>query len=213
MTKNRGKLILSKRKIKQIAIATLAIVIIVFIADEAIIRKAEQSANIIQLEEYLHGDYSFLFTPEGWAEKEVMRREIKRYNKEQGYNTKEEMYTIYRLTEDDYWVTNEILSYREFAHTASDFYTCLGDMLSGIRQEKETFLFIYTNEERKSELVFILGTAMLSENLDIDIDEANGKDATIVYVTVQLKSSEKGGDLMSPHIFLVKNFIFLLTTQ
>lgn len=196
MTSNRGQLILSKRKIKKVLIAILIIaaILCLCIADEVTVRNAEQSPNIMQVKQHLQGDYSFTITLEGWAEETAMKRVIKQYNKEKGYNTKEEMYTIYKLTEDDYWVTNERLSYREFAHTARDFYTCLGDMLSGIRQEEEMFLFIFTNEEMKGNLVFILGTAMLSEDeLDIDITQVDGKDATIVYVTVEPKSSEKGG--------------------
>lgn len=195
MNKSRNEIAMNQNRVIKIVLVTIiGAILCLCCGSEVLIRKAEQGPNVIQMREYLQGGYSFCVTPNGWAERIAMTRTINKHNKEQGNNSKEEMYTVYQLTDNDYWVTSERIQYLEFASETSDFYMCLGDMLSGIRQEKGIFYFCYMNEEQESELSFVLGTAALAEDdLNIEVIKEEGKEMTIVCVTVEPKSSRKGG--------------------
>lgn len=197
MQKSRNKVTQSENRGLKIAFRIFCVIACLWIAgciaSEATIRKAEQGPNVMQLREYLQGGYSFFVEPEGWAEEIAMTRVINKYNQEQKYG-EEDMYKTFHMVNNAYWVTSERISYAEFAITAGDFYMCLGDMLSGIRQEKGTFYFYYVNKAQESKLSFILGTAMLSESdLNIEVTAREGEEITIVCITVEPKTSAKGG--------------------
>lgn len=176
-------------------IAVLGALIGPHIKHAVAINQAWQGQNIVKLKESLEQEVSFLAKAENEAEKEVMMQVIDAYNAENGKTVDGEKYCVYDTGDGEYLITSQRIHSIEFTAMASDFFWCLGEILSGVETEEQQFCFVYVNldQETMYNLVIMSEIKMnkiINKNkLDIIEEKHTMGEVTFVIVTVKPKSN------------------------
>lgn len=150
------------------------------------ISTAMQSEKMQEFKEKLNKLKSTSVEANGWAEERAMKRIVEEYNSKVDNKHKDMKYSIYKMVEGNYWITSEVVYTFEFCLMAGDYYTCLGDSITGINKEEKTYIFEYMNEDQEKLVNLLIEDA--EDGMDsFDIEAKRDTLGEVTFVTIVVK--------------------------
>lgn len=178
----------SNRTFKKSTKMIIFILLIFIVGGGLYLHSVKQNPNILKLKEQLETGYAFTINAEGWAERVVMRKVVRDYNKEHNYTRKEEKYVIYDVNEDTFWITSLQMWEEDFYLISLEYALYLQEMAMGLRNDEKEIYCYYINEEQQQVIDnFIEKSLYLTEYLDIRATEVKSRDITIIRIFIALK--------------------------